>query len=174
MVFPLPRVIYLSQLPKFFLRLKSRLSMYHFSRSLAFQLDHTLLTTSSSEVLQHLIQTAVIPLTSLYLVTTNFHVCIPPLETKHLEVMPILGMSAFPKEEGLECIAMLLHHFLSNAGCKGSIKLLSCQNHVSEVICNSCNKITAAATYRIPCLCQILKQGLGMHHLILSSQPFWM
>lgn len=106
---------------------------HHLWWSPAFQSDQTELTTPSSEVQQHLTQAAVRPLTSLYLVTMNFHVCVSPPEAKHLEVVPLLGMNALPKVEGPECTATLLHRFLSNAGCKGSIRLPAWQNHIGEV-----------------------------------------
>lgn len=87
---------------------------------------------------------AVTPFASLCLVTTNFHVCIPTRETMHLEGLSILSMSAFPKAEGPECIGILLHRFLSNAGCKGSIRLLAWRNHVSEVIPQSSQKVNSS------------------------------
>lgn len=78
-------------------------------------------------------QSAVTPLASLCLVAMNVHVCIPVLETKHLEVVPILAMGALPKGEGPEHLTMLLHRSLSSAGCQGSTRLMARRNHSSEV-----------------------------------------
>lgn len=147
MVSPWPRMICLYQLPTSSPRLQSWLGKYHLEWSPA---SRSIRQNWSLSPLKFYNTRFGLPWHRLLQgpVAMNFCVCIPALDSKHLEAVPILGMRAFPTGEGPGCRAMLLCRSLFTAERKGSRRLLAWWRNVHEVVPQSSHQDNSSCHIR--------------------------